>query len=84
MVASVTLRWGPSPDQNCRGWAGYVAWRATGATGGTFTALNNTPVKALTLRDVAVKRGQTYRYYVTALVGKVPSKPSNTATVTVH
>ena len=82
MAATVTVRWGPSLDQNCRGWFGYVVWRAMGATGGMFAALNSVPTKELSLRDNTVKRGQRYRYYVVAMVGAVASKPSNVVGIT--
>ena len=76
---TVTLSWKASPDNSAPNWKGYVAYRATGST---FTALNSTPSKALTLKDSSVKKGQTYRYYAVAVIGKVMSKPSNIVSVT--
>lgn len=78
---TVTLKWKASPDSGVKNWSGYIAYRATGATG-KFTALSSKPTTALTIRDSTVRHGQLYRYYVVALVGKVMSKPSNVASVT--
>jgi hypothetical protein len=85
MAASVTVRWNPSLDKV----TSYRVYRAAGS--GAFSLIGTvTPPsrlmfwasKTLQLVDRNVKRGVTYRYYVTA-VAKVESKPSNTATVTV-
>ena len=78
---TVTLTWKASPDSRVPNWSGYVAYRATSASG-AFAALASKPTTALTLKDTTAKRGQLYRYYVVAVVGKVVSKPSNVVSVT--
>jgi hypothetical protein len=73
----VFLRWKASPDQNCKGWSGYVMYRSIGVTG-PFVPLNRTmPAKGTLYLDGTVSKGHVYRYEVVATVGKVVSKPSN-------
>jgi hypothetical protein len=78
---SVSLKWKGSPDLKdpAAKNTGYRIYRAI--PGGKFAALNKNLIPDLDYKDSTVKQGTTYEYRVTALIGKVESKPSNTVSV---
>jgi hypothetical protein len=79
--ATVWLTWNSSPDLTTPAKAntGYRVYRSR--AGAAFTILNSTLLTGLNYTDTNVQREVQYSYYVTALIGKVESKPSNTVTV---
>lgn len=75
---SVALNWHPSTSTV----SGYVVFR--GATGGSLSQLNVSPVASTSYTDTNVTSGQTYVYAVKSIdASNVMSNFSNTVTVTV-
>jgi len=76
----VHLAWQKSDDLKSppQAGAGYRVYKAAGP--GAFAVLQS-GLQSLALADKAVKKGQKYRYYVTALIGQVESKPTATVEV---
>jgi len=82
---SATLTWTvvlPSGGQ-CSPSA-FVIFRATGASGGTFTQVGSTTTVTNTFTDNTLTAGTTYRYQVRSrdAAGNLSATPSNTVTVT--
>jgi fibronectin type 3 domain-containing protein len=59
---SVTLNWGPSPSVV----AGYRVYRSS-QSGAFYTLLTSTLVPGTSFEDVAIEKGKTYYYVVTAV-----------------
>jgi hypothetical protein len=80
---SVYLFWRGSDDLALptKPGTGYTVYRANGI--GDFSALTPSLLRGWVYQDTAVVRGVSYRYYVTAKIGKVESKPSNVVSATV-
>jgi len=80
----VTLKWLPSPDLAQSGAAapgtGYAVFRAKDSK--TFERLDKNLLPGRVYVDSSVTKGVTYKYRVTAWVGKVQSAPSNVVKVT--
>ena len=76
----VQLVWRKSDDLKTppQAGAGYRVYKAVGT--GAFAVLQS-GMQTVTLTDKGVKKGQKYRYYVTALIGQVESKPTATVEV---
>lgn len=79
---AVALNWRPSPDlaTPARAGTGYYIYRATGS--GSFMRLAPGVIAICAYSDKTVKGGVAYRYYATAAIRAVESKPSNAASVT--
>ena len=77
----VQLTWLKSDDLKSppQSGAGYRVYKAAG--NGAFAPLAS-GLQTLSLTDKAVKKNTSYRYYVTALIGKVESKPTRIVAVT--
>ena len=78
---AVRLAWTASPSDDV---AGYIVYRATGA--GAFQRIGATPAVGLVYTDRDVKRGERYRYAVTAQDrARAPNESvrSNEVTVTI-
>jgi hypothetical protein len=78
----VILSWSDSPTS---GVIGYNVYRGTTSGGESSTPLNSSPIAGPTYADENVQAGQTYYYFVTAVVsnGISQSAPSNEASATV-
>jgi hypothetical protein len=80
---TVSLKWKGSPDLTnpAKAKTGYRVYRAL--LGGQFSSITSGLVTTPSYADRTAQRKKTYQYRVTAVIGAVESKPSNTATVTV-
>ncbi len=77
-AGGVTLNWAASTDNV--GVTGYGVYRATGASGGTFTLVATTA--GTTFTDTGLAAATTYRYHVRAR-DAVPNFSANSGTVSV-
>lgn len=77
-AGGVTLSWTASTDNTAV--TGYEVYRATGASGGTFTLVSTTA--GTTFTNTGLTAATTYRYYVRAR-DAVPNFSANSGTVSV-
>lgn len=92
-VHSTSLWWSASPDATAANPGSVNVYRATqacpasGTSGVTFAKVASgepgSNTKATAYVDTAVSSGQTYCYYVTAVIGGAESAPSNTFSGTI-